>query len=76
MSSQGLYFFVNSAEGLSIGQDLELLVKLPPEITLSSYCLIRCEGRVVRIEDNLNNMIGIAVEFLEGSSLAQTRTGT
>ena len=70
LSSQGLYLYAASAEGLSIGQNIELLIKLPPEITLSSCCLIRCRGRVLRIEDTPGDSTGIAAEIGQYSILS------
>jgi len=76
MSSRGLYLYVNSVEGFAIGQDIDLSIKLPPEITLSTFYTVRCEGQLIRIEDASNDMTGIAVEILQGSSLVQKRTGS
>jgi hypothetical protein len=64
MNSLGLYLYVNSLEGFCIGQDLDILVKLPPEITLSTFYLIRRGGRLVRMADTTSELTGIAVEFL------------
>jgi|HubBroStandDraft_2_1064218.scaffolds.fasta_scaffold622483_1 hypothetical protein len=65
MSSRGLYFYVASVEDLSIGQTVDMLVKLPPEITLSTCCSIRCRGRLVRMENAVSNLTGIAAEILQ-----------
>ena len=75
LSSRGLYFYVASAEGFSIGQKLDILVKLPPEITLSSLCQIRCQGRLVRIEGASNDLTGIAAEILHYSFLGEKENG-
>jgi hypothetical protein len=64
LSSEGLYFYVASAEGLSIDQDLDLFVTLPPELTLSTSCLIRCQARLVRIENTPSDLTGIAARIL------------
>lgn len=70
LSSHGLYIYVASSEELQVGQNLELLVKLPPDITLSSHCLIRCCGRLVRIENGPDDLTGIAAEILHYSILS------
>jgi hypothetical protein len=49
-------------------------VELPPEITLSNSCLIRCRGRVARTELTLRNETGIAAEILEYRILNEKRT--
>jgi len=75
LSSRGLYFYVGSSEGFQIGQNLDLLVKLPPAITLSSNCLIRCRGRLVRMENTSDDLTGIAAEILQYSILNEAETG-
>jgi hypothetical protein len=75
LSSQGLYLYVGSTDGFQIGQSLELLVKLPPDITLSSHCLIRCRGRLVRMEDAPGDLTGIAVKILQYSILNDAQNG-
>ncbi len=74
LSSQGMYFYVTLAEGLAIGQNLDLLVTLPPEITFSSCCSIRCRARLVRMEDTPSGMTGIAVDILQYSFLSEAET--
>ena len=71
LNSRGLYFYVASAEGFSIGQHLDFLVKLPPEVTLSTCCLIRCKGRLVRMEDTSTDWVGIAAEIVQFSILGE-----
>jgi hypothetical protein len=75
LSNRGVYFYVTSAEGFSIGQKLDLLVKLPPEITLSTLCQIRCQGRLLRMEEASNDLTGIAAEIFQCSILSETETG-
>ncbi len=74
LSSRGLYCYVASAEGFSIGQTIDLLVKLPPEITLSTCSSIRCRGRLVRMENDLSHLTGIAAEILQYSILSEAAT--
>lgn len=67
MSNRGLYFYVASVEDLRCGQILDLTVELPPELTLSTGCQIRCAGRIVRIEKTPADLIGVAAEILDYS---------
>jgi hypothetical protein len=48
LSNQGVYFFLDMGGIAPLGGEIEFLVELPPEITLSTCCTIRCQGRVVR----------------------------
>lgn len=64
MSSEGVYVYLCSVEDIALHQILELIIELPPEITLSSSsCMIRCSGRVVRVIDEPTDLTGIAVEI-------------
>ena len=67
LSNQGVYFFLEVAEGAPLGAEIEFLVELPPEITLSTCCSILCKGRVVRCEDTSRQLTGIAAEILNYS---------
>jgi hypothetical protein len=65
LSNKGVYFYVGAGEGLDAGEEFEFVVELPPEITLSNSCLIRCQGRVARTELTSRNEPGIAAEILD-----------
>jgi hypothetical protein len=65
LSNKGVYFYVGATERPQAGDDIEFVVELPPEITLSNSCLIRCRGRVARTELTQRNEAGIAAEILE-----------
>lgn len=65
LSNRGVYFYVGAGERPELGQEFEFVVELPPEITLSNSCLIRCRGRVARTELTPLNEVGIAAEILE-----------
>jgi hypothetical protein len=65
LSNRGVYFYVGAGERPEPGQEFEFVVELPPEITLSNSCLIRCLGRVARTELTPLNEAGIAAEILE-----------
>jgi PilZ domain len=69
LSNRGVYFYLALADLQLADQDFEFLVELPPEITLSSCCRIRCHGRAVREEKTSNNLTGIAAEILDYSIL-------
>ena len=73
MSNRGVYFCVATGIEALQGQDLEFVVDLPPEITLSVSCSVRCLGRVVRSEKTAWNETGVAAEIL---SYAIVRDGS
>jgi len=65
LSNRGVYFYVCAEERPEPGEEFEFVVELPPEITLSNSCLVRCIGRVARTELTPLNETGIAAEILE-----------
>jgi hypothetical protein len=65
LSNKGVYFYVGADDRPQPGEELDFVVELPPEITLSNSCLIRCRGRVARTELTPRNEAGIAAEILE-----------
>lgn len=64
LSNKGVYFYLGAGEIPRPGQEFEFVVALPPEITLSSSCLIRCQGRVARTDSHLRHETGVAAEIL------------
>lgn len=64
LSNKGVYFYLGAGEKPQPGQEFEFVVELPPEITLSNSCLIRCQGRVARTELTPQNEAGVAAEIL------------
>jgi hypothetical protein len=64
LSNRGVYFFLDLNDLAPLGGDLDFLVELPPEITLSTWCSIRCQGQVVRTDKTLRQMTGIAAKIL------------
>ncbi len=50
VSYRGLYFYVSSS--VEIGSEIEFVLMLPKQITLSGDVNIRCRGQVVRIDEN------------------------
>jgi hypothetical protein len=67
MSNRGVYFYLDLADSAQIGNDFELLVELPPNITLSTRCLVRCHGQAVRTEDVSGQLTGVAAKILHYS---------
>jgi hypothetical protein len=67
LSNRGVYFYLDLADSALIGGEFEFWVELPPEITLSTCCLIRGQGRVVRTECASSDYAGIAAEILHYS---------
>jgi len=73
LSNKGVYFYLGAGERPEPGEEFEFVVELPPEITLSNSCLIRCQGRVARAEITPQNEAGIAAEILEYRILNEMR---
>jgi hypothetical protein len=69
LSNRGVYFYLALADLPFVDSDFEFLVELPPEITLSTCCRIRCRGHAVREEKTSSNLTGIAAEILDYSIL-------
>jgi hypothetical protein len=67
LSNRGVFFHLNQADSSQIGGVFEFTVELPPEITLTTRCLVECQGRVVRTERVSGQMTGIAAEILHYS---------
>jgi hypothetical protein len=65
LSNKGVYFNLGAGEAPGAGEEFEFVVELPPEITLSNSCLIRCRGRVARTDLTPRNGAGIAAEIIE-----------
>lgn len=71
LSNRGVYFYLALSQSARIDLDFEFIVELPPEITLSTYCQIRCRARLVRREKASRTVSGIAAEIREYSILRQ-----
>jgi hypothetical protein len=72
LSNRGVYFYLASDDSALIGQDFEFLVELPPEITLSTFCRIRCQGRALRKDKTRMSLTGVAAEILNYSILKES----
>jgi hypothetical protein len=73
LSNKGVYFYLGAADAPRAGEEFEFVVALPPEITLSNSCLIRCQGRVARTELTPHNEAGVAAEILAYRILNELR---
>ena len=71
LSNRGIYFFMASNEGAEIDPEFDFMIELPPEITLSTYCQIKCRARTVRTENGPSNFSGVAAEILEYTILRE-----
>jgi hypothetical protein len=75
LSNRGVFFYLAAEDVGLIDQDFEFLVELPPEITLSTFCRIRCHGRALRKEKSRMSLTGVAAEILDYSILKEGGSG-
>jgi hypothetical protein len=71
LSNRGMYFYISLAQSTLLDLEFECVVALPPEITLSTCCRIRCRARVLRKEKTPWDLSGIAAEILDYSILRE-----
>ncbi len=57
VSARGVFFYLDKK--LSEGSAIEFTLTLPPEITLTESIRVRCKGRIVRVEDGVEQRIGV-----------------
>ncbi len=76
VSERGVYFYVSPAESELIPGNFEFLLELPPEVTISNWCSIRCQGRLVRKDEATSGAPGIAAEILQYSILREATPNT
>jgi len=67
VSNEGVYFFVDPADEGQIQGEIQFVIDLPPEVTLSRNCNVRCSGIVVRKEIARNHPAGIGAAILHYS---------
>jgi hypothetical protein len=67
LSNFGVYFYLDQGDKAPIDADFEFLIELPPEITLSTCCFVRCVGQVVRTDRDSTQLTGIAARILRYS---------
>ncbi|MGD0938657.1 MAG: PilZ domain-containing protein [Terracidiphilus sp.] len=72
LNNLGVYFFLDPAGKVPIAGDFEFLIELPPEITLSTCCQVRCTGHVVRTDRASTQLTGIAATILRYSIERET----
>lgn len=72
LSNRGVYFYLSLAQSNLLDLEFECTVELPPEITLSTCCRIRCRARVLRREKTPWDLSGIAAEILEYAILRES----
>lgn len=59
VSARGVFFYMDSAPAQ--GSSIEFTLTLPPEITLTDSIRVKCNGKVVRVDQPQNGgKIGIA----------------
>ena len=72
MSNRGVFFYLAMLDGSLLDPDFEFVAELPPEITLSTPCHIRCHARALRTEKtSMEPLTGVAAEILDYSILRQ-----
>jgi hypothetical protein len=64
LSNRGIYFYLSLAQSALLDLEFECTVELPPEITLSTYCRIRCRARVLRREKTPWDLSGVAAAII------------
>jgi|ERR1039458_3593666 hypothetical protein len=74
LSNRGVYFYLALFDCALIDCDFEFIVDLPPEITLSTSCRIRCRGRAIRKEETSMNLAGVAAQILDYSIQREAKT--
>jgi len=75
LSNRGVYFYLGSDDIALVDREFDFTLELPPEITLSTCCLIQCRGRTVRRETALRNLTGVAAEILNYSIVREPVAG-
>lgn len=71
VSDRGIYFYLGLEDSEIVNGDFEFVLEVPPEITLSTWCPIRCKGRLLRKEKAANDLEGIAAKILQYSILRE-----
>lgn len=58
LSTSGVFLYTQSR--LEAGSEVELILILPPEITLGEKCWVCCHARVLRVEPGAGRAFGVA----------------
>ena len=64
ISTRGLYFVID--QDLQAGSELDITLTLPAEVTQGSEVLVRAIGKVIRVEQRLedgNTRMGVAAQI-------------
>jgi hypothetical protein len=67
LTNRGVYFFLNEEDTALVENDFDFTLEMPPEITLSTCCLIQCKARTLRKETASKELTGVAAEILDYS---------
>ena len=70
VSARGVYFYVDTP--IAQGSALDFTLTLPPEITLTDSIRVRCQGKVVRVDESPTGKVGIAAMIEQYDFLAET----
>jgi len=65
LSNRGIYFYLSLTQSALLDLEFECTIELPPEITLSTCCRIRCHARVLRREKTPWDLSGIAASIID-----------
>ena len=76
VSSRGILFL--SSKPIEEGSPVEIVMTLPPEITMAGPIKVRCHGRIRRTESRLDRRVGVVAEiesyeFLRSDADSQSR---
>jgi hypothetical protein len=58
VSARGVFFYLDS--DVKEGSNIEFVLTLPPEITLTESIKVKCTGKVVRVDQGTGSQVGIA----------------
>jgi hypothetical protein len=58
LSARGVFFYLDTH--VNPGSNIEFVLTLPPEITLTESIKVRCLGKVVRVDKGEGEQVGIA----------------
>lgn len=61
VSYRGLYFLTDAK--FEVGNAIEFVITLPEQVTRSNDVNIRCQGQIVRVEQNGSGKTGIALKI-------------
>jgi PilZ domain len=74
VSSRGVYFHL--PKGMPSGSPLEIVMTLPHELTRAGPIRVRCQGRVLRSEQENSGEMGVAAEIERFEFLPRAASAT